>query len=341
MDNSNNKNNGFYWALGLGAAVVFLVFLVNVVNVRFGVPYKKHGPLSVKEDHLVDSEERPVQLKGVCIPGIAWYPQYINKASFRTLRDEWGVDVIRLAVYTQEYDGYLNGADITQIDSIIDHGVRYCTDLGLYCIIDWHTLSDYDPNMYKSEAVKFFDKMSEKYGKQGNVIFEICNEPSHGTNWTQIKSYAETILPVIRENAPKSIVLIGTPRWCQNIDSAAMDPLTGQENIMYTCHFYAATHKDKERAKLNRALNLGCPVFVSEYGICEADGGGEVDKQSAEIWKHLLDNHNLSYCAWGLCNKDQTFAFLKHDVKKVSGWKKNDLTESGIWVRRTIRGTIF
>ena len=176
MDNSNNKNNGFYWALGLGAAVVFLVFLVNVVNVRFGVPYKKHGPLSVKEDHLVDSEERPVQLKGVCIPGIAWYPQYINKASFRTLRDEWGVDVIRLAVYTQEYDGYLNGADITQIDSIIDHGVRYCTDLGLYCIIDWHTLSDYDPNMYKSEAVKFFDKMSEKYGKQGNVIFEIWHK---------------------------------------------------------------------------------------------------------------------------------------------------------------------
>ena len=65
------------------------------------------------------------------------------------------------------------------------------------------------------------------------------------------------------------IILIGTPTWSQDVDVAAKNPITGYQNLMYTFHFYAATHKDTYRKKLEAAVRAGLPVFVSEYGVCE------------------------------------------------------------------------
>lgn len=338
-EKSKHKINYLLFA----AAILLTILIVRFVVASFisPNPYKEHGALSVKDGQLVDEKGKPFQLKGVSTHGINWYPQYINRRSFKTLRDKWGVNVIRLAVYTRGYNAYLDGGDIIQLESVIDHGVRYCSELGMYCIIDWHTLKDYNPDMTEKEAIDFFTKMSERYGEKGNVLYEICNEPSHGTTWGQIKSYARKILPVIREKAPNSIVLIGTPNWCQDIDKAAADPLTGQDNIMYTCHFYAASHKDRERSKLNKALSLNCPVFITELGISRADGNGEVDTASGNEWKKIINAHKLSYCAWNLSNKDESCALIKPDVKKLSGWKTKDLSKSGKWVRKLIKGYIF
>lgn len=326
----------------LGLVIVFLMVLpvCRAIFVRIwdSEPYKKHGALSVKDGQLVDSEGKPYQLKGVSTDGVGKYPQYVNRRAFKTLRDKWGVNVIRLALYTEDYNGYLSGGDQKQLESVIDHGVRYCSDLGMYCIIDWHILSDFNPNMHREEAVEFFKKMSYRYRDKGNVLYEICNEPSHGTPWSQVKIYAKHVLKELRKNSPNAIVLIGTPKWCQDVDHAAQDPITEYDNIMYTCHFYAATHKKKERAKLRRALDMGCPVFISEFGICGHDSNGTLDKQSANEWKKIIQAHNLSYCAWNLSNKKEDFAFIKPDVNKLSGWNGWDLTGSGKWVRKMIRG---
>lgn len=75
-----------------------------------------------------------------------------------------------------------------------------------------------------------------------------------------VKSYAEDVIPVIRKNAKDAIIIVGTPTWSQDVDLAAKDPITGQENICYTCHFYAATHKDNIRDKVK--ANLMKQVFA-------------------------------------------------------------------------------
>lgn len=43
---------------------------------------------------------------------------------------------------------------------------------------------------------------------------------------------------------PDNIILMGCPHWDQDIDIVAKSPIEGVENVMYTLHFYAATHKD-------------------------------------------------------------------------------------------------
>ena len=68
-------------------------------------PFEKYGALRVKGSKLLSEDGTQCQLHGVSTHGIAWFPEYVNKSAFRNLRDQWGVDTIRLAMYTAEYNG--------------------------------------------------------------------------------------------------------------------------------------------------------------------------------------------------------------------------------------------
>ena len=290
------------------------------------------GPLSLAGTQLTDSGGNPVQLRGISTHGLAWYPDYVNEACIRQFREDWGMNVIRLALYTAESGGYCTGGDKEGLKSLVKNGVEYATACGMYVIIDWHILSDGNPNTYIKEAKAFFQEMSQEYADYTNVIYEICNEPNGGTSWSQVKSYAEEVISVIRENDEDGIILVGTPNWCQYVDQAAADPIMGYENIMYTLHFYAATHTDSLRKAMVNAVEAGLPIFVSEYGICDASGNGAIDENQADKWVETMNEHGISYVAWNLSNKSETSAILKSSCGKVSGFAGEDLSDSGRWL---------
>ncbi|MCD8221339.1 MAG: glycoside hydrolase family 5 protein [Clostridiales bacterium] len=300
-------------------------------NVSVAAP-SVNGALQVIGTQLSDSKGKPVQLKGISTHGIAWYPEYINADCFTQLKNEWNVNLIRLAMYTAETGGYCTGGDQEYLKGLIKRGVEYATEADMYVIIDWHILSDGNPNIYKEEAKAFFEEMSSTFTNHSNVMYEICNEPNGGTTWEDIKSYAETIIPIIRSHDADAVILIGTPNWSQYVDQAAADPITGYDNLMYTLHFYAATHTDTLRNTLAAALKDGLPAFVSEYGICDASGGGTIDEEQANQWMNLLDRYGISNAAWNLSNKNETCAILRADCSKTSGFTENDLSDCGKWV---------
>lgn len=297
------------------------------------------GRLKVNGVQLTDKDNKPVQLKGISTHGLSWYPEYVNNECFKELRKKWGVNCIRLAMYTEEYNGYCTGSDANkrQLKDLIDKGVRYAKDNDMYVIIDWHILSDGNPDKNKKEAVKFFGEMSKKYKKYNNVLYEICNEPNGGTDWVQIKKYASSVIKTIRKNDKKAVIIVGTPTWSQDVDIVSKDPIKGYKNIMYAFHFYAATHTDFLRNKMVAAIESGLPVFVSEYGICDSSGNGAIDKVQAGKWINLLDKYRVSYVAWNLSNKNETSAIIKSDVNKASVFKKSELTDSGRWLYNMIR----
>ncbi len=296
------------------------------------------GALHLEGTQIVGEDGQPVQLRGVSTHGLAWFPQYVNQECFRQLRTEWRANVVRLAMYTAESGGFCTGGDQESLKRLIDDGIRYATEEDLYVIIDWHILSDGNPQTYQEEAKAFFEEMSAKYAHMKNVIYEICNEPNGGTEWAQIKSYAEEIIPVIRRNAPDALVLVGTPNWSQFVDEAQADPITGYDNIMYTLHFYAATHKEDLRMRMRNAVQGGLPVFVSEYGICDASGNGDIDEEEADLWVKLMDELGISYVAWNLANKDETSSMILSTCQKTGGFLEEDLSASGKWIRRMLSG---
>ena len=158
-------------------------------------------------------------------------------------------------MYPEEYNGYLSGGDKDSLKQIIDNGVNYATELGMYVIIDWHVLN-YAPSRHTQEACDFFAEMASKYSGHDNVIYEICNEPV-GADWnSDIKPYAETVIGTIRQFDDHALILVGTNTWSQDVDSVVGNTLD-DGNVMYVAHFYAGTHKENIRNKISTALNAG------------------------------------------------------------------------------------
>lgn len=292
--------------------------------------------LSVKGNQLVNEKGEAVQLKGISTHGIAWFPEYINEQCFKELKQQWGINVIRIAMYTAENGGYCTDGDKQHLKNLVKKGVEYATKCNMYVIIDWHILSDGNPNTYKEEAKEFFDEMSKTYGKQKNIIYEICNEPNGATSWEDIKQYAQEIITVIRKNDANNVILVGTPNWSQFVEQAAENPITNENNIMYTLHFYAATHKQDLRNSMKRAIEKGLPVFVSEFGICDASGNGTIDIEQANEWIKIMNTYHISYVAWNLSHKAETAAILKSDCKKSNGFISDDLSDSGKWLYKML-----
>lgn len=309
----------------------------EALSVDASTPFGQHGALHVENGKLTDADGNTVQLYGMSTHGIAWFPQYINYDSFRTLRDDWNTNCIRLAMYTAEYGGYCAGGDKEQLKQLVKDGVSYATELGMYVIVDWHILSDCDPNQNKDEAIAFFREMAEVFADNDNVLYEICNEPNGGTSWDSIKSYAEEVIPVIRAQKPDAVILVGTPTWSQEIDKAAASPLD-DSNVMYTLHFYAGTHKDDLRNRLETCVQNGLPVFVSEFGMCDASGNGANDFDSTTKWLDLLNKYQISFCCWNLANKDESSSVFKASSTALSDWTDDDFNESGRWIRDYFRG---
>ena len=294
-------------------------------------PLQAHGALSVKGTQLVDKTGKPFQLRGVSTHGLNWFPEYVNADAFASMKNDWKINCVRLAMYTAEGDSYCEGGNKENLKNIVSQGVEYATDLGLYVIIDWHVLHDLDPNKYKADALAFFDEMSAKYADYDNVIYESCKEPNGGTSWYQIKNYANEVIPVIKKNNPDAVIVVGTPNWSQDVDIAAKDPITGYDNIMYTIHFYADTHRDDLRAKMKTALDAGLPVFCTEFGICDASGAGANNMTEGNAWIRAMNDAGVSYCIWNLSNKGETSSLIKSDCQKTSGWTADELSEAGLW----------
>lgn len=303
-----------------------------------GTPVDNHGKLTLKGTDIVDKNGDKYQLKGVSTHGIAWFPEYVNQEAFQSLRDDMGANLIRIAMYSGENNGYCTGGDQKQLKELVKTGVDAATNLGMYVIIDWHVLGDQNPQTYKEEAKAFFEEMSSLYKDYDNVIYEICNEPNGGTTWADVKSYAEEVIPIIRKNAKDALIIVGTPTWSQDVDIAAEDPVTGYDNIMYAVHFYAATHTDNIRNKVTTALSKGLPIFVSEFSICDASGNGAIDYDQAAKWFDLIDADNLSYAAWNLSNKAETSSLIDSSCTKTSSWTDDDYSETGKWLKKQMHG---
>ena len=227
----------------------------------------------------------------------------------------------------------MNSAPLEEkLKALVTDGVEYAKQADMYVIVDWHILHDSNPLTHKAEALQFFKEMTEKLKGEKHVLYEICNEPNSGCSWEDIKTYANEVIPVIRENAPEAVILVGTPTWSQEIEKPQNDSITGYDNIMYTLHFYAATHKEDLRSKMVNAVEAGTPVFVSEYGLCDASGNGGNDLGQAQSWIDTMDQHGISYAVWSFCNKEETSALIASSCRKTSDFTREDLSESGKWI---------
>jgi endoglucanase len=238
--------------------------------------------------------------------------------------------VLRAAVGVEPKGGYIENpaASKALVEAVVDGAIKS----GIYVIIDWHS-----HHVNLEEAKAFFGEMAAKYGKYPNIIYELFNEPAEA-DWPQVKAYAEAVIKVIREKDPENIILVGCPKWDQEVQLPAADPIKGYKNLMYTMHFYAGTHKQWLRDRTDAAIKAGLPVFISESAGMESSGDGPIDYKEWQLYIDWINKNKLSWITWSVSDKDETCSVLKPSASSDGHWKDGDLKESGVKIREYLRG---
>ena len=272
--------------------------------------YEDWGKLQLIDNQLSSSKTgSTVQLRG-------WSTQSLHSDDVQgclgmeqwKLMQEYGANVVRLAMYVDAPKSYLGNE--AKYKEFIKTSIEETSKLGMYCIVDWHntadTLSNGDPNDYINESKDFFEEIS-KYcadSAYGHVLYEICNEANCG--WTNIKSYAENVIPVIVANQPDAIVIVGTDQWCQKIVEPVTNPIDSlyKKNVMYSFHYDACSHYYLLGEFRNAQKKI--PVFVSEWSAANFDGEGPLCTDNSNELIANCDKRNdapqvVSWCVenWG------------------------------------------
>ncbi len=114
---------------------------------------REHGHLRIEEGKLKDEKGELFQLRGMSTHVIGWYPNYINAGAMGSISVAGG-NVIRIAMYTQAENGYINDAERNM--NLMLQAIENARAMNLYVIVDWHILDDGDPNIHLEKAITFF-----------------------------------------------------------------------------------------------------------------------------------------------------------------------------------------
>jgi endoglucanase len=302
-------------------------------------PLQANGQLHVCGVRLCNADRAAVQLRGMSTHGLQWYSQCVNDASLDALAGDWGADVTRISMYVQEGGYETDPAGYTdRVSAIIDE----VTERGMYALVDWHLLTPGDPYYNLERAKTFFTEIARRHNANTNLLYEIANEPN-GVSWSTIRSYAEELIPVIRAVDPETPVIVGTRGWSSlgvsdgaNESEVIADPVNAP-NVMYTFHFYAASHGEEYLNALSRAAEA-IPVFVTEFGTQTYTGDGPNDFAMAQRYLDLMAARQISWTNWNYSDDARSGAVFEPGTCPSGPFTTPErLKPAGKWIRDRIR----
>ena len=228
-----------------------------------------NGRLAIDGTNIVNAEGEPVILKGITSFGIQDCGEFFTYETIKTLAEDWGCDVIRIAVTGDgNSEGYLKNPEkyFDMVCKICD----MCSEQGIYVIVDWNVcyLEDYDEN--KEAAVDFFKRLSAIYTESPNIIYEVTNDPvlteeieEDTDEWEDIiKPFVTDVIEAVRESETENIIIVGTPGRGLDVDIAS-DSGLDYDNIAYACRFFTGSQGDALKEKIQTAIDNEVCVFVT------------------------------------------------------------------------------
>ena len=283
-------------------------------------PVEYYGEMIVKGNEIVGSKtDSYVQVTGMSFFWSNWSQRFYTSDMVDKMVNEYNCEVIRASYGIQEDGVPYDTTDVDRIKEVVEAAI----DEGVYVILDWHS---HGAHNNPEEAIEFFSMMAQEYGSYDNVIFELYNEPKQ-INWSVVKEYSELVIPEIRKYSD-NLIIVGSPTWSQDVDIASQDPVEG-ENIAYTLHFYAGTHKQYLRDKAERAMDNGVALFATEWGSVDSSGNGAINYESTAEWINWMNEKHISWCNWAVNDKDESSSIFDAE---------GEYTEAGNLLHAIIEG---
>jgi endoglucanase len=266
-----------------------------------------HGQLSTLENTIIGENGDHVRLKGGALMDIISYNYREQMISY--LKNT-GANAIRVPIHWGRAGFAGNyGVFWQRFQQLVDFAI----DQNFYVIADFHAVADPRAPGLESLAETFFTDVAETYGGTGHILYEVLNEPPGKSNyssyvpWSAIKSYATSLIDLIRSIDEQAIVIVGTPNWSQFVDVAIADPIE-RPNLVYAFHFYATLHKfDDKLYDWSREV----PIMVTEWaGQTPENSDGKIDFKSLIQYIEWMNEESVSWLAWSYSDESQPYGWF-------------------------------
>jgi hypothetical protein len=296
------------------------------------------APLSVRGNLLL-AANHPVILRGVAVGDPILAREGRPLSDYARIARDWHANVVRISLHPSVWESKPHKAVLDALQREIDAALAN----GMYVILDWHTIgwpngyyepiekdwTDDPPDLYNSSmtlASSFWDEASQRFGRDGRIIFELWNEPvltkkeedgELGPQWPNLKPYLQQLLQVVRKHSA-NVVLAAGNNWAYDLRGVHANLLPGA-NIAYAWHIYAGTDDDDEAqwaAHLDE-LQTVAPVMVTEWGFQEHTSEnfkGTAKTFGIKFVRDFLERRHLHSTAW-CWHPDWTPVMLKPDWK--------------------------
>jgi endoglucanase len=281
--------------------------------------------ISVKGNKFVNAEGSTVIFRGLDTsdPDKLFKNEHWNREYFEQAK-AWGANMVRFPVHPEAWrsrgkENYLK---------LVDQGVAWAGELGMYVSIDWHSIGNlrsemfqtgacplYNENLYettKKETFEFWRLMSQHYKDNTTVaFFELFNEPTTyngqiGTcTWPQWKELMEELITIVRANGSKAVPLVAGFNWAYDLTPVATDPINA-EGIGYVSHPYPMKVEKPWAPQWTKDWGFVAdkyPVFLTEIGFCGENNRGAhrpviSDESYGEAITAYCDAKGISYSVW-------------------------------------------
>jgi hypothetical protein len=238
-----------------------------------------------------------------------------NLAYFQEAR-EWGANIIRFPVHPVRWRSYGKQEYLR----LLDQGVAWATEVGLYVIIDWHSIGNLRTGMYQNdmydtdlkETYQFWRTIAKHYKGNNTVAFlELFNEPTtiHGElgtcTWAQWKEINEELIGIIRANGSEAIPMVAGFNWAYDLTEIRENPIEA-EGIAYVSHPYPQKREKPWEDKWTADwgfVSEKYPVMLTEVGFCGPDDRGAhipviSDESYGDTLVKYCDERGISYVVW-------------------------------------------
>jgi endoglucanase len=291
-----------------------LIIMLLVSSAAFSQPLQR---IQVTGNRFTNEKGEPVIFRGLNTsdPDKLYDEGHWNREYFTEMK-KWGANIARFPVHPTAWRkrgpaGYI---------ALLDSGIAWAKQLGMYVIIDWHSIGNLHTEMFQApmyettrkETFEFWRTMSKKYkDEQAVAFFELFNEPTVyngqlGTcTWAQWKELNEEMITIIRAHGCKAIPLVAGFNWAYDLSEAAADPVH-KDGIAYVSHPYPQKRNKPWEEQWSKDWGLMAekyPVILTEIGFCGADDvGAHIPVISDEGYGEAITNYTaergISYLVW-------------------------------------------
>ena len=271
----------------------------------------------VQGNKFVNPKSEVVLFRGVSIsdPDKLVKEGRFTRRHFEVIKS-WGANVVRIPVHPATWrargkTGYLQ---------ILDQTIAWINELGMYSIVDWHSMGNLKSDMYqapmyyttKAETLDFFRVVSARYqGVNSVAMYEIFNEPTvfngrlGSLTWSEWKTINEEVITVIQAHNADAIALVAGFNWAYDLTPVATAPIE-RSNVAYVSHPYPMKVGPPFEANWERDWGFVTnkyPVIATEIGYQLAtDKGAHVpvidDGSYGPRITDYMGKKGVSWVAW-------------------------------------------